>query len=238
MARLLVSVRSVSEAEAALDGGASLIDVKEASNGPLGRAGASTIAGVIRTVSRRTPISAALGELTQCQEIPQRQNLDFVKWGLANSGPRWRENLSETAGRWTAINGHCQPVAVAYADWRQARSPPPRAVWGFARDNGWRVFLLDTFKKDGRTLLDWISSHEIDQIGRRCRDHGVLLALAGSLGRKEIIRLLPLKPDIFAVRGAVCRGQDRTGIVDAALVRQIAELLPIPNYHADLIACG
>ena len=38
MSGLLVSVRNVEEALAALEGGASLIDVKEPSRGPLGRA--------------------------------------------------------------------------------------------------------------------------------------------------------------------------------------------------------
>jgi uncharacterized protein (UPF0264 family) len=124
-------------------------------------------------------------------------------------------------------------VAVAYADWQQAQSPPPTAVWTFARDNRWKVLLLDTFSKGMGTLLDWISLDDIKQMIGRCRDHNILIALAGSLGVKEITGLLSLQPDIFAVRGSACRGHDRTASVDAALVRQLSGLLNSPkvNFH-------
>ena len=63
MTRLLVSVRSAAEAEAALRGGADVIDVKEPGRGPLGRADDAVIADVVRLVAGRRPVSAALGEL-------------------------------------------------------------------------------------------------------------------------------------------------------------------------------
>src|SRR5262245_13850027 len=61
--RLLVSVRSAAEAHAALAGGADLIDVKEPSRGPLGRADDSVISAVLVAVHGRRPVSAAMGEL-------------------------------------------------------------------------------------------------------------------------------------------------------------------------------
>ena len=63
MTQLLVSVRSAEEAEAALHGGAALIDVKEPRRGALGRASDGILADVVRTVAGRRPVSAALGEL-------------------------------------------------------------------------------------------------------------------------------------------------------------------------------
>src|SRR3712207_4897772 len=61
--QLLVSVRSAEEAEAALAGGADLIDVKEPRGGSLGRAEDWVLAGVLRRVSGRRPVSAAMGGL-------------------------------------------------------------------------------------------------------------------------------------------------------------------------------
>lgn len=228
MTKLLVSVRSASEAEAALEGGASIIDVKEPLHGSLGFAGTSAIADVIRTVRGRVPVSAAAGEVTEGSDISPKVNLNFVKWGLASVGCNWRHCLLQAASGWLS-NASCQPVAVAYADWRQAQSPSPQDVLDFVRINRWKTLLLDTFKKDGRTLLDWMPYDEIGEIGRRCREHGVLIALAGSLGSQEISQLLPLRPDIFAVRGAVCRGRDRVATVDATLVRRITDLLNSPK---------
>ncbi len=231
MAELLVSVRSASEAKAALEGGASIIDVKEPSRGPLGRADLSTIAAVIESIALRVPVSAALGEILEYPELSPILRLDYVKWGLAKSGLRWQEALLQAAGSWTELKSHCLPVAVAYADWQQAQSPPPTAVWAFARNNGWKVLLLDTFKKGEGTLLDWISLDEIQRMCGRCRNHQILIALAGSLGEKEITELLLLEPDILAVRGSVCRGHDRMATVDSALVRQLSGLLNASKYR-------
>jgi uncharacterized protein (UPF0264 family) len=63
MTKLLVSVRSANEAQAALDGGADWIDIKEPNRGPLGTPDASTIVDVLQTVRGRVPVSAAFGEL-------------------------------------------------------------------------------------------------------------------------------------------------------------------------------
>src|SRR5262249_6225382 len=49
MPRLLVSVRDVREAEAALAGGADLIDIKEPAHGPLGRADDAVIEFIVQT---------------------------------------------------------------------------------------------------------------------------------------------------------------------------------------------
>jgi uncharacterized protein (UPF0264 family) len=102
----------------------------------------------------------------------------------------------------------------------------------FVRDQAWPIYLLDTWKKDGRTLLDWLSFEEVCRLCQQCQQHGVQVALAGSLSMDQICALLPLQPDIFAVRGAVCRKNDRTGTVDSYRVRLLADLLT--SSHATL----
>src|SRR4051794_5358072 len=89
--QLLVSVRSAEEAEAALAGGAGLIDVKEPARGSLGAADPTVIAEVLHAVGGRAPVSAALGELLDApMELP-RSELSFVKWGLSGAqGKDWR----------------------------------------------------------------------------------------------------------------------------------------------------
>src|SRR5437870_6982957 len=83
---LLVSVRSASEAEAALAGGAHLIDVKEPGRGPLGRADDATIAAVVQRVAGRRPVSVALGELHEQGRCYPGAGLSYVKWGLHQLG--------------------------------------------------------------------------------------------------------------------------------------------------------
>jgi uncharacterized protein (UPF0264 family) len=228
--RLLVSVRSAAEAVASLVGGASLIDVKEPGSGPLGRAADATISEVVAAVGGQAPVSAALGEWRDpgAQDWPTAlPGLAYLKWGLAGCGgmylwkPLLRAIMRNLAGRQPGV-----AVAVAaYADWRQARAPRPDEVCSFACENGRSVFLLDTWAKDGKTLLDWVSPGEVQTWCARCRAAGVRVALAGSLGPEQMRALLPTCPDWFAVRGAACTGGRRDAPIDPARVRQLVEML-------------
>lgn len=228
MTQLLVSVRSAREAEAALRGGAALIDVKEPAHGSLGRASDSVIADVVRVVAGRRPVSAAMGELLDVPGKvwpPDDMPLTFVKWGLAGYAGRgaaaWRSELGLALRGLTERQLHCHPVAVAYADWRRAGAPKPEEVCGFAIENETEALLIDTWMKDGSTLLDWLSLQQVERLHERCRTASLAIALAGSLGPAEIRMLLPLRPDWIAVRGAVCQGRQRSATVDENKVRQL-----------------
>jgi uncharacterized protein (UPF0264 family) len=234
MTQLLVSVRSAAEAEAALAGGAALLDVKEPAHGPLGRAGDATIADVVGAVAGRRPVSAALGELLGASQAglpPVVSRLAYVKWGLAGyrarRPARWKADLAHALGRTAAP---CRGVVVAYADWRRAPAPPPEEVCAFAREHAAGAFLLDTWGKDGTTLLNWLPLPDVCRLCERCRAAGVPVALAGSLGPAQVRTLRAAGPDWFAVRGAVCQGgrPARAGAVDQDKVRQLVELLAEP----------
>jgi uncharacterized protein (UPF0264 family) len=224
--QLLVSVRSVEEAAAALEGGAGLIDVKEPSRGSLGRADDERIRQIVHFIKGRRPVSAACGELRETDFAPPCiRGLNFIKWGLAGLGGEtpWRDALARAAGGLHSTS--CRPVVAAYADWRRAKAPRPEEVCTFACEQHWGAFLLDTWQKDGRTLLDFLTPPEVADLAQRCRAAGVRVALAGSLGVPQIAALRVAGPDWFAVRGAACRGGDRDAAVDAAAVRQLADLL-------------
>lgn len=232
MTQLLVSVRSAQEAEVALRGGAALIDVKEPAHGSLGRANDEVIADVVRVVAGRRPISAALGELADSVGPASRRSmppselpLAYVKWGLSGSANSWQGLLHAAMRRLTEHQSSCRTVAVAYADWRRADAPRPEEVCSFAIDYAAGAFLIDTWHKDGSTLLDWLSFQEIEYLRERCCATRVPLALAGSLGPREIRTLLPLRPDWFAVRGAASRRRQRQAAIEEDNVRQLAALV-------------
>jgi uncharacterized protein (UPF0264 family) len=225
MTQLLVSVRSAQEAEAALRGGAGLIDVKEPAHGSLGRASDDVLADVLRVVAGRRPISAALGELTEALAVPSLKSLAYVKWGLASAASSWPCLLCEAMRRMTEQLPNCRAVAVAYADWQRAAAPRPEEVCSFAIEKAMGAFLLDTWNKDGSTLLDWLPLNDIERLRESCRAAGVPIALAGSLGAAEIRTLLPLRPEWFAVRGAVCPRRLRESEIDESKVRQLASMV-------------
>ncbi len=212
MAGLLVSVRSPEEALAAVAGGASVIDVKEPGRGPLGRSDPDTWRAIRAVVPRSIPVSVALGEIGEFEGVPPGsfEGIAFRKLGLAGAGDGW-------IGRWAAIRrAHPGPtawVAVAYADWQAARAPAPDEVLGAALEApGCAGVLVDTWDKTRPAWQDgpepwagWIA---------RARAGGRFVALAGGLDLASIARLAPLRPDLFAVRGAACLGSDRLGRVD------------------------
>lgn len=227
-AGLLVSVRSADEALAALAGGADLIDVKEPSRGPLGRANAQTIAEVVNAVAGRVPVSAALGEWVDWHGMPVPSGLAFVKWGLANI----KETAEQTAAR---VRESAQPagsVLVAYADYERAGSPQPELLAELAPKLRFSAFLIDTAIKDGSTLLDWIDLAALFRIRHALTDAGVLIAVAGSLDLNAIRMLAPVCPDWFAVRGAACDG-GREGRVSTQRVRALRKVIATEQLALD-----
>ncbi|MBX9679713.1 MAG: (5-formylfuran-3-yl)methyl phosphate synthase [Gemmataceae bacterium] len=227
-----MSVRDADEAEAALLGGATLIDVKEPANGPLGKADSAMIAAVVNRVHGRLPVSAAMGELAdETFEIPP--GVQFAKWGLAKCRPgvRWRERLDLLQQR----NPDVEIVTVGYADWECAQAPSIDNVLEFACDRG-GVFLIDTCCKEATgfrqrpTLLDWLDETWLRGAVARCRQSAVRIALAGSLSEDLIRQLTGLAPDWFAVRGSACEGGDRGATVNAGRVASLASILDAAWY--------
>jgi uncharacterized protein (UPF0264 family) len=224
--KLLVSVRSLAEAEAAVAGGADLIDVKEPSRGPLGAATDAVIRDVLRFVSGRVPVSAAMGEWLDWdgRELPEQ--LSFVKWGLEGMDPRrlsgWDpKDLPQRTGRNFV---RPLPVLVAYADHERSRSPDPEWLADRAASLSFPAFLFDTGVKDGTTLREWLAPATLAGIRFRLADAGIPVAFAGSLDETAIRELRPLAPDWFAVRGAACDG-GRDGTVCENRVRRLKAIL-------------
>ena len=234
MTRLLVSVRNATEALTALDGGAGWIDVKEPARGALGAADAATIASVVRAVADRCPVSAALGELDSRTPELVRQiplGVSLVKVGLAGCEAgcgEQRADRSDWRDAWADVAATLPTgvalAAVVYADWQAAAAPPPADVLAAAISIGCTTLLIDTFEKRGPALLDCWTAGDIVEFTTKVRRAGLRLAVAGSLTLHSIDRVLPLMPDLVAVRGAACRA-GRGGEVEAARVRELADAL-------------
>ncbi|MEN9555484.1 MAG: hypothetical protein RLZZ232_1770 [Planctomycetota bacterium] len=231
--QLLVSVRNVIEADAALAGGADVIDVKEPASGSLGMAGPETIGAIAERCRRYSALSlcsAALGELPEWSRVtaaPEKfkclewaQGLSYLKVGLAGtlSSPDWLD-------QWLALRslfpGSVHWVAVAYADASRAMSPTIERIAEVAAQTSCRVLLLDTFQKDASTLFDWVSPDQLCRLRAQCRETGLRLAIAGRLDASHLPVLRTIDPDLLAVRGAVCEAGERTSAVAADRVKAL-----------------
>ena len=207
-------------------GGAAIIDVKEPSRGPLGRANCSVWREVREAVPASIPVSVALGEISEWVGAAPADlmstpcpGIGFFKLGLAGARPDWFD-------RWTAIRRQISEprvlaaawVAVVYVDWERASAPDPDAILAHALElDECRGVLLDTWDKSQRTMIDGTWNHRIAQV----RKSGRLVALAGSLDERAIAQLAKLEPDYFAVRSAACVNGDRLAAIDSGRVARL-----------------
>ncbi|MCA9144880.1 MAG: hypothetical protein H6821_11740 [Planctomycetaceae bacterium] len=226
MTGLLVSVRDATEALAALNGGADVIDIKEPRNGSLGPAAVSTWGEVTVAVSDAKPISVALGELLDeaTRDLAREAHgMSFAKIGLSGCG-----NESAWHERWrNAIS--CLPTGVAcaaviYADHLNANSPHPAAILSQAIEFECEAILFDTYSKARGHLFDHLDERALGSLCSEAKQAGMKVVLAGSLRDDLILRGLELEPDYIAVRGAACRG-DRRNAIDQSRVQALADVI-------------
>src|SRR5262245_38997694 len=226
MSSLLVSVKSPAEARLAVGGGADLVDVKDPSRGSLGRADDGVVAAVLEAVAGARPVSAALGELRDWDRQPLPPCLDrlaFVKWGLADAPADWGNHIDLMRQR-VEGSSPCRVVLTAYADHERAGAPQPWEAVRHAVRQRFTVLLVGTCLEDGTSLVAWLSVPVLRDLVATCRDHGVRVALAGSLTPRDVEALLPLRPDWFAVRGAACLDGRRGAELDGERVRRLVKL--------------
>lgn len=238
MPLLLVSVRNATEARLALDAGVDILDVKEPSHGSLGAASDDVLAE-IGQIAANCPgrlFTAALGELTNliCSSrlpaIPAGFGLLKVGLSECRSLPDWsmqwahvRESLEFRAGK------RFEWAGVAYVDDLAADCPPVHHVLEAAIEAGCRFLLLDTWSKSAGRLTDFFSDQALTELGRRCRETGLQLAVAGRLRLEDVTDSLLAATDVVAVRSAVCRNQQREGAIESEAIQKWRSVLGSPQ---------
>lgn len=232
--QLLVSVRSATEVEAALAGGADIIDAKEPSRGSLGPVDHAVLREILRCVPSRAPLSVALGDMATADEVaaaisslelPPKPAPLFLKLGFAGiRTPQLVTRLLECAAVMGAKHQAIRIVAVAYADANRAETLEPAVFLQLARRAGVAGVLLDTYIKDGRGLLGCMTPSALTEWAAAGRRFGLLTALAGELKLADVGVVCRAQPDIIGVRGAACEG-GRGGVVTVERVRALRHRL-------------
>lgn len=249
--KLLVSVRQLAEAKAALTGGCDVLDVKEPARGSLGMADSATIAQIVahsQVTLSHVPVSVALGDAVEWTAdrpvacLPA--GIAYLKLGTAGgeSNTAWpalfsdaqrrikksiQSKVAAVAESTTAVAGGFAPtwIAVAYADWQIARGPAPEEVIANAAACNCNGVLIDTLSKGRLRLLDWLDGSRLSSLAAQARAAGLTFALAGRLQIGDLPRVLAASPDIVGIRSAACRDGNRSGEIDAGAVRAFRDAL-------------
>ena len=236
--QVLISVISGPEARSLVDCGMDILDVKNPREGALGAAAAWDLKEIV-DIARDLgiPSSAALGDLAPQAGAASLTaygaavtGVDFVKTGLLRAlGLQEAVRLLRAIRRAVHMAAHApRVVAVGYGDWRLVGTLSPEDLIGAARTARSDVVMLDTATKDGRSLLDHMSSEELRAFVDRARDAGLEVALAGSLKGEHRDLVRDIGPDIIGARGAVCDGGDRKDQVCPDRVRQFVTMFQAP----------
>ena len=232
--KLLISVRSRPEAEAALAGGADIIDAKEPATGALGPVTIATFATIVAAAGRATVVSAALGDAADERQVETgaRAFADagaaFVKLGFAGITDGGRIVRLIAAAKQGASRSHASVIAVAYADHDRVDAAGPALIVDLATAGGADGVLLDTAMKDGPGVRGLLSDRALRDWVNAVHAAGMSAAVAGRLGETDLGALMHIGADIAGVRGAACDG-GRNGTVTVARVRRLAELLRSPT---------
>ncbi len=225
---LLVSVRSLDEADIVSALHVRVIDLKEPIDGPLAPTSPTLWHAVsTRPFNQDIELSVALGECSQAlglaEQVPEQ--FTFAKAGPADCG-----TAMELAIKWRQIRNRLHPsvqlVAVAYADNAKANCPPPLEIFKAAADANVSMWLIDTFEKNGRSTLDHVDDESLRQIAEHAVGCDCRWTLAGSIKRSHLKRIerSGAIPNLIGIRGDVC-DETRCGeIVPAKVADWIGQL--------------
>lgn len=233
MTLLLVSPKNLSEAMAAYEGGADIIDIKNPEEGSLGANFPWVISEIREAIPSDVPVSAAIGDVPYLPGTASlaaygilKSGADIIKVGI--KGPKDKEeavDLMEKVVR-SARENSSKVVVCGYGDYERSETIHPMLIPEVAQESGADIAMLDTAVKDGKPLTHFLDYEELDDFIQKSRSLGLQAALAGSLGFEEISNLNDLNPDIIGVRGAVCRNNDRRkGMISEEPVRELKRLL-------------
>jgi (5-formylfuran-3-yl)methyl phosphate synthase len=223
MTLLLASVTGPEEAALVLARGADIIDLKDASKGPLGALEPDVLCATVAAIAGRRPVSAVTGNLPMEPDVivaaverTAATKVDYVKVGLF-PGPRREQCIRALS----SLARQIKLVGVMFAD-RGADN----ALVKVMAESGFAGAMLDTAEKGAGRLLDCMDIASLRDFIDACRMHGLMTGLAGSLEAPDVPRLLLLAPDYLGFRGALCVERDRTARIDQESVAIIRELIP------------
>jgi uncharacterized protein (UPF0264 family) len=227
MTQLLISVTSVAEAKIALENGADIIDLKDPSSGALGALPLSQIQAVVDYVHSEKPekvlTSATIGDLPMqadviLQHVTQLAStkVDIIKIGFFSSDDYQPclDTLSNLTQKGLKL------IAVLFAEMTY-----PTGLIEAIKQAGFVGVMLDTWQKNGLTLLDYYSEDQRRYFSKQVLALEMSLGVAGSLRLQHINLVMEMRPSYMGFRGGVCVENERASGLVASKIRAIRATL-------------
>jgi uncharacterized protein (UPF0264 family) len=220
---------NITEAKAALKGGADILDVKNPEEGSLGANFPWAIKEVVQLAGGKIPVSATIGDLDYKPGTASLAALgaafsgaDYIKAGLLGikTSEQAENMLTKIVRSVKDYSPEKKVVASAYSDFNRVGSISPMLLPKVAKNCGADVVMVDTAIKDGRSTFEFMNEQELDEFISAGVKLGLDVAIAGTIGFKDLDLLKRLSPSIIGVRGIVCGG-DRKSSIKPELVTKL-----------------
>lgn len=231
---LMISVTNGYETDAALEGGADIIDIKNPEEGALGAPSPATIEQVYLTLKGDKPFSIALGEFPGKPCAAALAALgsahfkpDYIKIAfIPHQSPEEIIEILQEIKRSLRYCGEksISLVSVTYADTLHDASWNLERFVAISKEGEAEGCLVDTWEKKNRSLLHYLTENQIQKFINDCHQLSLFCGLAGSLTIDDVQNLVKLQPDIIGVRSAVCGGDRLRGTVSSLKVSELKEL--------------
>lgn len=234
--KLLVSVVNEEEARKSIAAGADIVDIKNPREGSLGGHSPRIIKKIRAIAPSGLELSAAIGDIDNRPGLVSQAalglagcGLKYIKLGLCDSFSS-KEAVSlivEVVKTVRSRTGRSKIVVCAYADAGINNLIRPERLPDIVRKAGADIAMIDTLTKgNGKGLFDYLSEKSISAFCLRAHNHGLKTALAGNLGKRDIIRIKNMGCcDIVGIRSLACRSRDRNGKLEAAKVKAIKKTI-------------
>lgn len=174
--------------------------------------------------SDQPEFSIALGELRQTTEQELREYCEGfgpdVHWkiGLAGEelGSGWQGRVESIA---STIATPRQWILAHYGDAEKASAPTWDEILQVSKTIGSEFILVDTWEKNGKSLLDILKLDTLKHMAGHARAMGLQIAIAGALRTEQLPLLREINPYWIGFRSELCESRRR----DAPLNQQQLE---------------
>jgi uncharacterized protein (UPF0264 family) len=225
--KVLISIKDAVEAgEITGLKGVDLVDVKNPAEGTLGANHPWVIEEVKELFSPGIQIAASIGDLDF-----KPGSASLAAYGAASLGVDYITASMHSLKSKEEVRTMTQKllktleefdtslIVAGYADSDRCGSINPIEFIPSAK--GAEYVMLDTAIKDGKSILDFLTTAELTNFKERAHEMGLKLILAGSIRYPQLDLVKKVEPDVLGFRGVVCREEEVKRDLVEKLVRTI-----------------
>ena len=222
MSKILASIKNISEAKILINSEIDIIDLKDPSNGALGKLENNDIKDIINFIDKKKLTSSTIGDLPNDGDLISKivdelsnTDIDFIKIGV------YENNYINTLSK---IKSCKKLIAVFFAD----KFLPTNKEILILKKSGFSGVMIDTSNKNSGNLFNHISDIDVRNFILNAKKLNLLTGIAGSINSSHINQIVKLNPNYMGFRGALCEDKKiRSSKISATNVNNIVHLVKV-----------